>query len=369
MRERIVFEKNDRIAVVAPHPDDECLGAAAPLILAPDRTDVFVLTDGSHGNPEISIAEEAKIRRLQFEAEMEAVNPRSWEWFGIEDTTLTKHGDAADRIDFTPYTKIFLPWHESPHPDHKAAALMCCKAIRRQKAQAECFMYEIVTPFYRPTHCIDITGLLEEKRRLIRFHADQSEQEEINLTLNLLRGTQMLSDPKCKYAECYLKVDARKIGYNPDLIAKLYTLREDSSLEASLAAKGIRVKRVMPPDFTQVYEFIRDNFAQSWADEALAAMMNGVCYTAVREGRILAFGCVGAIAPDYAGPGGTLPEARGLGINTLLVQKSFRYLKDQGFKYAVSGSVSPAERRVVEKVADVIAVEDSEGAYGDLLRK
>ena len=98
-------------------------------------------------------------------------------------------------------------------------------------------------------------------------------------------------------------------------------------------------------------------------------MMNGVCYTAVREGRILAFGCVGAIAPDYAGPGGTLPEARGLGINTLLVQKSFRYLKDQGFRYAVSGSVSPAERRVVEKVADVIAVEDSEGAYGDLLRK
>ena len=311
MRERIVFEKNDRIAVIAPHPDDECLGAAAPLILAPDRTDVFVLTDGSHGNPEISIAEEAKIRRLQFEAEMEVVNPRSWEWFGIEDTT----------------------------------------------------------PFYRPTHCIDITGLLEEKRRLIRFHADQSEQEEINLTLNLLRGTQMLSDPKCKYAECYLKVDARKIGYNPDLIAKLYTLREDPSLEASLAAKGIRVKRVMPPDFTRVYEFIRDNFAQSWADEALAAMMNGVCYTAVREGRILAFGCVGAIAPDYAGPGGTLPEARGLGINTLLVQKSFRYLKDQGFRYAVSGSVSPAERRVVEKVADVIAVEDSEGAYGDLLRK
>jgi GNAT superfamily N-acetyltransferase len=194
-------------------------------------------------------------------------------------------------------------------------------------------------------------------------------QEEITLSLNRFRGSQLLSNPQCRYAESYLKVDARKIGYNPDLIAKLYTLREDPTLEASLAEKGIRIKRVMPPDFTQVYEFIRDNFAQSWADEALAAMMNGVCYTAVREGRILAFGCVGAIALDYAGPGGTLPEARGLGINTLLVQKSFRYLKDQGFRYAVSGSVSPAERRVVEKVADVIAVEDSEGAYGDLLRK
>ena len=369
MRERIVFQEDDRIAIVAPHPDDECLGAAAALILAPERTDIFVLTDGSHGNPGKSVEEEREIRRAQFEAEMEAVKPHAWKWLGYEDTTLPKNPNAADGIDFTPYTKIFLPWHQSPHPDHRAAAMMCFRAIRRQKAQAECFIYEIVTPFHRPTHCIDITELVERKRHLIRFHRDQSEQEDINITLNLLRGTQMLSDPKCKYAECYLKVDAHKLGYNPDLIAKLYTLREDPTLEASLEEKGIKIKRVMPPDYTKVCEFIRDNFAPSWADEALAAMMKGVCYVAVRDGKLLAFGCVGAIAPDYAGPGGTIPEARGMGINTALVQKSFRYMKDQGFKYAVNGSVSPSERSVVEKIVDVIAVEDSEGAYGDLLRK
>ena len=369
MRERIVFQENDRIAVIAPHPDDECLGAAAALILAPDRTDIYVLTDGSHGNPEKRNGEEAEIRRAQFEAEMEAVKPHAWKWLGYEDTTLSGQPDAVDGIDFTPYTKIFLPWHQSPHPDHRAAALMCCKAIRRQKAQAECFMYEISTPFYRPTHCIDITELLEAKRRLIRFHGDQNAQEEINISLNLLRGAQMLSDPTCRYAECYLKADARKIGYNPDLIAKLYTLREVPELEASLAEKGIRFKRVMPPDFSKVYEFIRDNFAPSWADEALNAMMKGACHVAVRDGKILAFGCAGALAPDYAGPGGTLPEARGLGINTVMVTKSFRYLKEQGFQYAINGSVSPAERRIVERVVDVIAIEDSEGAYGDLIRR
>ncbi len=332
MRERIVFQDNDRIAVIAPHPDDECLGTAAVLLLAPERTDIFVLTDGSHGNPEKSIEEEAEIRRKQFEAEMEAVRPHAWKWLGFEDTTLPQRQDAADGIDFTPYTKIFLPWHESPHPDHRAAALMCCRAIRRQKAQAECFMYEIGT-------------------------------------LNLLRGSQMLSDPNCRYAECYLKADARKLGYSPDLIAKLYTLREDPALEASLEEKGIRIKRVMPPDFTKVHAFIKENFAASWADEALAAMMKGVCYVAVRDGKMLAFGCVGAIAPDYAGPGGTIPEARGLGINRAIVQKSFRYLKDQGFQYAVNGSVAPAERRIVERVVDVIAVEDSEDAYANLLRR
>jgi hypothetical protein len=191
----------------------------------------------------------------------------------------------------------------------------------------------------------------------------------MNLTVNRLRGAQMLSDPECEYAECYLKVDARKLGYNPDLIVKLYTLREDPALEASLAERGIRIKRVMPPDITPVYEFVRDNFARPWADEALAAMTRGACFVAVRDAQLLSFLCVGAIAPDYAGPGGTIPEARRLGINTLLNQKAFRHLRDQGFQYAVAGSVAPAERRILERVADVVVVEDSEDSYANLLRR
>ena len=110
MREELVFQPDDRIAIIAPHPDDECLGASAALLKAPDRTDVFVMTDGSHGFPGRPIEEEAAVRRAQFEAEMEYAGPRSWKWLGIEDTKLAEHQDAADQIDFTVYTKIFLPW-------------------------------------------------------------------------------------------------------------------------------------------------------------------------------------------------------------------------------------------------------------------
>ena len=369
MRIRMVFQKEDRIAVIAPHPDDECLGAGAALIFAPGQTDIYVLTDGSHGDPDRSIEEEARIRRAQFEAEMEAVKPHDWKWLGYEDTTLPRQPDAVSGIDFTPYTKIFLPWDQSPHPDHRAAAIMCCKAISRQRAKAECFMYEIARPFYQPTHCINISSFIEDKKRLIRFHADQTGQEELILSVNRLRGAQMISNAAYRYAECYMKVDPRRIAYNPDLIIKLYTLREDPAAEASLEEKGIRFKRVMSPDFTKVYEFIRDCFAPSWADEALCAMMKGVCYVAVHDGRMIAFGCAGSIAPDYAGPGGTLPEFCNLGINRVMIQKSFRFLKEQGFQYAVCGSVSPEERRIVEKTADIIIVEDSLDAYKNLLRR
>ena len=49
MIRELKFTDKDSIAVIAPHPDDECLGVSAALLKAADRTDVFVLTDGSHG--------------------------------------------------------------------------------------------------------------------------------------------------------------------------------------------------------------------------------------------------------------------------------------------------------------------------------
>ena len=102
MIHELSFSKNDRIAVIAPHPDDECLGASAPLLLVPDQTDVFVLTDGSHGNRERPFEEEAEVRKKQFEAEMEWVKPHSYTWIGVEDTKMSLHPEAVRNIDFTP---------------------------------------------------------------------------------------------------------------------------------------------------------------------------------------------------------------------------------------------------------------------------
>ena len=76
MREELIFDSDDSIAVIAPHPDDECLCAAAALIMAPERTDVYVISDGSHGFAERGIEEEAIVRKRQFDAEMDYVRPR-----------------------------------------------------------------------------------------------------------------------------------------------------------------------------------------------------------------------------------------------------------------------------------------------------
>ena len=205
MRE-IILTEIDRIAIIAPHPDDECIFAAGVLLLASDRTDVFVLTDGSHGNSRRSIEEEAVIRKKQFDAEMAYVRPHAVHWFGIEDTKLSENTGIIQKIDFTPYTRIFLPWIESLHQDHRVAAEMCINEIRKQGCHAECYSGEVYKPFPLPSHYIDITSLVEEKRRLIRFHEDQTALENVVISLNAFRAAQMMHMPECRFAECYEKI-------------------------------------------------------------------------------------------------------------------------------------------------------------------
>ena len=367
MREEIIFQPDDRIAIIAPHPDDECLGASAALLMAADRTDVFVLTDGSHGDPAKSIEEEAAIRKQQFEAEMEYVKPHAWHWLGYEDTKLIEYQNAADEIDFTQYTKIFLPWIESFHPDHRAAVQICRAAIRKQKATGECFSYEVNAPFYKPTHYIDITGVVEEKRKLASFHEDQSIQGPMTLSLNEFRGSQMLKREEIKFAECYLKVDPYDLSEAPDLLIKLYEINDDPAIMQRMTDQGIQIKRVMPMNTTKVYNFIKDNFAAAWADECMPSIMNGDCYVAVKDKELLGFFAIETPAKGFTGPIGVLPSARRMGISRALGLVGIKAMRDKGYKYAVSGRVHPWFTNVEKTIVSLMPIPNSKGSYNDML--
>jgi LmbE family N-acetylglucosaminyl deacetylase len=337
------------------------------LLKAPDRTDVFVMTDGSHGFPGRPIEEEAAVRRAQFEAEMEYAGPRSWKWLGIEDTKLAEHQDAADQIDFTVYTKIFLPWIKSLHPDHRAAAQICRTAIRKQKAEAECFSYEVNAPFYTPTHFADLTGLEDEKRRLAAFHEDQAEQPPITLSLNRFRAAQMLWREDVMCAECYLKIDPYDLSESPDLLVKLYEINDDPAIMQRMTDQGIQIKRVMPMNTTKVYDFIKDNFAATWADECLPSILRGDCYVAVKDRQLLGFFAIETPAKGFTGPIGVLSSARRMGISRALGLTGIKAMKAKGYKYAVSGRVHPWFQEVEKSIVGVEPIPNCAGSYYDMI--
>ena len=204
----LTIGEGERFVVVAPHPDDEVLGAGGVLLKHPGQADVFVVSDGSLGNPAVGSEEMAARRRAELERTMRLVRPAAFHWLGFPDARLAEHPECADAIDFTRYSKAFLPWTDSLHPDHRALARFCLARIAKQGAACEAFLYELQAPFRCPTHFFDITDVVERKRELISCYESTLEmypQGEVTLALNKFRSCQR--EEPAQWCECFLHVD------------------------------------------------------------------------------------------------------------------------------------------------------------------
>ena len=200
--------EDERVVVVAPHPDDESLGVGGVLLNHPGQADVFIVSDGSLGNPAVDPAEMAARRKAEFERAMAIARPRNAHWLGFPDAHLAEHPECADAIDFTRYAKAFLPWTDSLHPDHRALGRFCLSNIREQNAGCEAYLYEVQAPFRCPTHFFDITDVVERKRELIGCYEStlaQYPQDEVTLALNKFRSCQR--EEPARWCECFLHVN------------------------------------------------------------------------------------------------------------------------------------------------------------------
>ena len=171
----IDISKNDRILILAPHPDDECIGSGGVLLRFPDQCDVVVLTDGRQGQGDIPPEEGKEIRKREFVREMMSLGIQSYAMKDIEDGTLLAHTDCLDDMDLSVYEFIFVTGLNDDHPDHKAA-LLCLKNAMNSGVgikHPRCFLYEVHTPLQCPTHFLDITDVIDEKLDLIRIHKSQ----------------------------------------------------------------------------------------------------------------------------------------------------------------------------------------------------
>lgn len=176
--QELVISDDDRILVVAPHPDDECCGPGGVLLLYSNQCDVLVLTDGRQGQGDIIPDELKKIRQRELSDEMDFLGINNYRILEIEDGTLLSHTDCMLDISLKVYSKVFVTGCHDAHPDHKAACISLRNAILRQNlsSRIECYAYEVHTPLQDPTHFLDITSLLEKKLNLIRYHKSQLQE-------------------------------------------------------------------------------------------------------------------------------------------------------------------------------------------------
>lgn len=224
----LTVSKDDKILILAPHPDDECIGAGGLLAKYAKQCDVIVMTDGRYGGVHTVPEEEWKIRKKQFENEMKYLGISSYRWMGFEDGTLCNHKTCMADVDFSLYTKIFLPWGEDNHMDHTAAFMHAVEKIKEQKLTGtEVFQYEVHVPFHDVTEYLDITSHIDEKIKLIRFHEEQVNAFDYDMVAkSLAKYRACQRNHPDQYHETYIKTNIFKISIEDTFLQREVMLQK-----------------------------------------------------------------------------------------------------------------------------------------------
>lgn len=193
----INIRPEDRILVVAPHPDDESIGCGGLISLYHNQVDVLLVTDGY--NPELGNKEQSEIRQKEFQHAMELAQVHNYTMLHIPEHHIWENQDKFKKINFDAYSYVFLPNRYENHQDHVAVYKLGKKAISRK---TKIYEYEVWTTIRTPNIIVDIESVLGKKREMIGCHESQIKDLDyvsLSVGLNSYRG----QTHGLKYAEAF----------------------------------------------------------------------------------------------------------------------------------------------------------------------
>ncbi len=214
MIEKIEIDEKDNILIIAPHPDDECIGVGGILVQYPKQCTVVVCTDGRRSSGNYNPNKIVQIREREFMDEMRHLGITRFKMLNFVDGTLMNHMDSLNSEDFKEYTKIFFPHHFDGHPDHTAVYMRVVEKISAMdKKNVEFYMYEVHKQLQNVTHYMALDEILEKKMELIRFHNSQIAEKSYDEMARFgARYRALQLSLYANYVECYCRICANDVG-------------------------------------------------------------------------------------------------------------------------------------------------------------
>lgn len=184
--------------VVAPHPDDECLGCGGAIALLRQLDcdlRVLVVSDGTKSHPHSRQFPAARLRALR-ELETQTamtrlgVAPEAIRFLGWPDGAVPTAGAAFEQAlqqccDYLAAVQpqvIFLPWRHDPHPDHRASWRLFDLALGQLQFVARRIEYPIwdwdetqrgSIPTRITAWRLDIRSVVQQKQQAIALYRSQ----------------------------------------------------------------------------------------------------------------------------------------------------------------------------------------------------
>jgi LmbE family N-acetylglucosaminyl deacetylase len=208
-----------RVAVLAPHMDDEVLGCggtiARHLIAGSDVTVIF-LTDGRRGGGKLlskdglhpDPAEVVAVRKAEARRAAQVLGIRDISFLDAEDSRLRSDTLVADRLrgilEHMRPEIVYLPFFLERHPDHRAASGVLLAATRGSGLRFECRGYEVWTPLF-PNRLVRIDETLHLKQQALGCYASQlavTDYMHSCIGLNAYRAMSF-GGPAIRFAEAF----------------------------------------------------------------------------------------------------------------------------------------------------------------------
>jgi LmbE family N-acetylglucosaminyl deacetylase len=203
-----------RVLVLAAHPDDEsmgCAGTLARMTRGGARVDVVYASDGeatrgSGAPPEITAA--ARRREAQEACALLGTEPPRF--LGHPDRGLAdavgQLSEAARALvaELRPQV-VLVPWFLDGHVDHEAMTEVLAGVGLAD--DVEVWGFEVWTPL-PPTRLVDITAVVDVKRRALALHATARLAFDIGASVGLSRWRSVHASMGQGYAEAFLAAPA-----------------------------------------------------------------------------------------------------------------------------------------------------------------
>lgn len=205
-----------RVLVLAPHPDDETLGCGGTIARLADagrQVVVAVATDGeATKGSAISDAATAALRREEVTTAVRILGAEGPRFLSLPDGGLAGRVDdlaaaVAALVEELRPEAIFLPWFLDGHPDHRA---LSDAVLAAEPGDLALWGYETHTALV-PNRLVDISMVLERKRRAIEAHATAGQAFELDTALGLNRWRSIHGLMGRGHAEAFLALSVAEL--------------------------------------------------------------------------------------------------------------------------------------------------------------